>query len=103
MYAYAPKGRRAYAQVARNRGANTTLLASMSLEGMGPCLVVKGATTARAFEAYVEEVLAPSLRRGQIVEVDNPSAHKSERTRDLSKDEAANYSSCHLTRRTPIP
>ena len=84
MYAYAPKGRRAYAQVARNRGANTTLLASMSLEGIGPCLVVEGATTARAFEAYyVEEVLAPSLRRGQIVEVDNPSAHKSERTRDL--------------------
>jgi transposase len=58
-YAYSPKGRRAYAQVPRNRGANTTLLASMSLEGMGPCLAVEGATTARVFEAYVEQVLAP--------------------------------------------
>jgi hypothetical protein len=35
LYAYALKGRRTYAQVPRNRGANTTLLASMSLEGRG--------------------------------------------------------------------
>jgi transposase len=82
-YAYSPKGRRAYAQVPRNRGANTTLLASMSLEGMGPCLAVEGATTATVFEAYVEKVLAPSLRRGQIVVVDNLGAHKSERARRL--------------------
>jgi transposase len=83
IYAYAPKGRRAYAQVPRNRGANTTLLASMNLEGMGPCLAVEGSTTARVFEAYVEQVLAPSLRRGQIVVLDNLSAHKSERAREL--------------------
>ena len=82
-YAYSPKGRRAYAQVPRNRGANTTLLASMSLEGMGPCLAVEGATTATVFEAYVEKVLAPSLKRGQIVVLDNLGAHKSERARKL--------------------
>ena len=41
----------------RARGKNTTLLSSMSLEGMGPSLTVEGATTARVFEAYVEEVL----------------------------------------------
>ena len=74
-YAYSPKGRRAYAQIPRNRGANTTLLASMTLEGMGPCLAVEGSTTATVFEAYVEKVLAPSLRDGQIVVVDNLSAH----------------------------
>ena len=34
LYAYSPKGTRAYAQVPRNRGPNTTLLASMSLKGM---------------------------------------------------------------------
>jgi transposase len=82
-YAYSPKGRRAYAQAPRNRGANTTLLASMSLEGMGPCLAVEGATTATVFEAYVEKVLAPSLRCGQIVVLDNLNAHKSERARKL--------------------
>ena len=82
-YAYSPKGRRAYAQVPRNRGANTTLLASMSLEGMGPCLAVEGATTATVFEAYVEKALVPSLRCGQIVVLDNLGAHKSERARKL--------------------
>ena len=86
LYAYAPKGRRAYARIPRNRGANTTLLASMSLEGMGPCLAVEGATTATVFEAYVEKVLAPSLRRGQIIVLDNLSAHKSERAKELIEE-----------------
>ena len=83
-YAYSLKGSRAYERVPRNRGVNTTtLLASMSLEGMGPCLAVEGTTTATVFETYVEQVLAPSLRRGQIVELDNLGAHKSERVREL--------------------
>jgi transposase len=82
-YAYAPKGRRAYAKVPRNRGANTTLLASMSLEGMGPCFAVEGTTTATVFETYVEKILAPSLRGGQIVVLDNLGAHKSDRVREL--------------------
>ncbi len=82
-YAYSPKGERAYAQVPRNRGANTTLLASMSLEGMRPCLAVEGATTTTVFETYVEKILAPSLRGGQIVVLDNLGAHKSERVREL--------------------
>jgi hypothetical protein len=85
-YAYSPKGRRAYAQVPRNRGVNTTLLASMSLEGKGPCLAVEGITTTTVFEAYVEEVLAPTLRRGQIVVVDNLSAHKGARVRELIEE-----------------
>ena len=85
-YAYSLKGRRAYARVPRNHGANTTLLASMSLEGMGPCLAVEGSTTAKVFEAYVGKVLAPSLRRGQIVVVDNLGAHKGVRVRELIEE-----------------
>ena len=83
---YSPKGRRAYAQVPRNRGANTTLLGSMSIQGMGPCLAVEGTTTAVVFEAYIGKVLAPSLRHGQIVVVDNLSAHKGERVRELLEE-----------------
>jgi hypothetical protein len=57
LYGYAPRGERLRLAVPRKRGKNTTLLSSMSLEGMGPSLVVEGATTAVVFEAYVEQVL----------------------------------------------
>jgi transposase len=83
LYAWAKKGKRAYCSVPRNRGANTTLLASMGVEGMGPCLAVTGSTTATVFEAYVEQVLCPSLKSGQVVVMDNLSAHKGERVKDL--------------------
>jgi transposase len=70
--------------VPRNRGPNTTLLASMTAEGMGPCLAVEGATTGIVFETYIEKILVPSLRRGQVVVMDNLlSAHKGERVREL--------------------
>ena len=62
-----PKGWRAYCSVPRNRGKNTTLLSSMSLCGMGPSLAVDGPTDREVFEAYVERVLAPTLRAGQVV------------------------------------
>ena len=46
-YGRAPRGQRAYGSVPRNRGKNTTLLASMSLEGMGAAMAVEGSTTQR--------------------------------------------------------
>ncbi len=57
----APKGERAYGKVPRNRGKNTTLIASMSLCGMGEAMCIRGATDAEAFEVYVEHFLAPTL------------------------------------------
>src|SRR3712207_3888831 len=83
VYAWAPKGQRACWSVPRNRGPNTTLLSSMSVEGMGPSLTVEGATTSVVFEAYVEQVLVPTLRSGQVVVMDNLSAHKGERVKEL--------------------
>jgi transposase len=83
IYGYAPKGERLRLSVPRRRGKNTTLLASMSLEGMGPSLAVEGATTAVVFEAYVEKVLAPSLEEGRIVVMDNLGAHRPKRVREL--------------------
>ena len=53
LRARAPKGQRAYGKVPRNRGKNTTLLASMTSGGMGPCMAVVGSTTKALFEAYV--------------------------------------------------
>jgi transposase len=83
IYGYAPRGERLYLSVPRNRGKNTTLLSSMSLEGMGASLTVEGSTTARVFETYVEKVLAPNLKEGQVVVMDNLSAHKPKRIREL--------------------
>ena len=50
---------------------------------MGPTLTVEGSTTSVVFETYVEQVLAPTLRRGQVVVMDNLSAHKPKRIREL--------------------
>lgn len=87
IYGYSPRGERLMLEVPpRNRGSNTTLLASLTTEGMGECLAVEGATTKVLFETYVERVLAPSLRAGQVVVMDNLSAHKGERVRELIEE-----------------
>jgi transposase len=83
IYGWAKEGERAHCSVPRNRGKNTTPLSSMSMEGIGPSLAVEVATTAAVFEAYVERVLAPTLRKGQVVVMDDLSAHKGERVREL--------------------
>ena len=49
-------------------------------------MAVEGATTARVLEAYVEEVLAPSLRVGRVVVKDNLGAHRPKRVRELIED-----------------
>ena len=65
LRARAPRGERTFGKMPRNRGKNTTLLASMSTPGMGLwCVAVEGATNARVFEAYVAQSLVPALRPG---------------------------------------
>jgi transposase len=86
LYAWSRRGERALASVPRNWGANVTLLASMSLRGMGPCLAVEGSTTTAVFEAYLEQVLTPSLGPGQVVVMDNLSSHKGSRVRELLEE-----------------
>jgi hypothetical protein len=73
------------AQAARvfSVSSNTTLLSSMTVDGMWPSLAVEGATTSRVFEAYVEKALAPTLRAGQVVVMDNLGAHKPKKVREL--------------------
>jgi transposase len=83
LYAWARKGERASSKVPRNWGANITLVASMSAEGMGPSLAVEGATTREVFEAYLEHLLVPALRPGQVVVMDNLSSHKGSHVRQL--------------------
>lgn len=85
----APRGVRAYGKVPRNRGKNTTLIASMSLYGMGESMCIQGATDAESFEAYVEHFLAPTLCEGQVVVLDKLGAHRTRRVRELIEEKGA--------------
>jgi transposase len=58
-----------------------TLIASLSLQGIGAAFVLDGAADSTAFEIYVEQILAPSLIPGQIVILDNLSIHQGPRVR----------------------
>jgi transposase len=86
LYGYSRKGERVHLQVPRNRGSNTTLLASMTLGGMGETMAVEGSTNQEVFDAYVEQVLAPTLVAAQVVIMDNLSAHKPARVRELIEE-----------------
>jgi hypothetical protein len=77
-------GQRASFEIPKNRAKNTTLRTSLHAEGMGPSMAVEGATTREVFEAYVERFLAPALRPGQVVVMDNlVGAHRPKRVREL--------------------
>lgn len=82
LYAYAPRGERAIGTVPRNYGANLTLIASLSLSGMGEAMLLDGSADATAFEISIEQILAPSLRPGQIVILDNLSIHLGSRVKE---------------------
>jgi transposase len=59
----------------------------MTLEGMGSSLAVEGVTNREVFETYVHRVLAPTLRPGQMVVMDNLSAHKGDRVKELIEEQ----------------
>lgn len=72
----APKGQRVHDAVPKNWGKNVTLLGALSCQGLEAVMTVEGATDAAVFRAFVTEVLAPTLRPGDIVVMDNLRAHK---------------------------
>lgn len=83
LYARAPKGQRAHGEAPRNRGKNTTVLGALSFEGVQAVMTLEGATDRLAFEAFIEQVLLPTLMPGQIVVLDNLSAHKSKTAQEM--------------------
>jgi transposase len=81
--ARAVRGVRARGAVPRNRGPVTTLLAGVSLAGMGPAMTVEGGTDTAVFATYLQHFLLPGLAPGMLVVVDNVGAHQPERIREL--------------------
>jgi transposase len=62
--------------VPRNHGKNTTLVTALTPTGLREPWLIEGAMTAEAFEWYIRDELAPRLQPGQVVVLDNLSAHK---------------------------
>lgn len=81
LYGWAPHDQRATGSVPRNHGKNTTLVTALAPDGLQEPWLIEGAMDSATFAWYIEEQLAPTLRPGQIVVLDNLSVHKAERIR----------------------
>ena len=79
----APRGQRLIDKVPHGHWKTTTLIAALDAGGVRCSTVVDGAVNGDLFEAFVEQVLVPTLRPGDIVVLDNLSSHKRDRTREL--------------------
>jgi transposase len=82
-HGYAPRGQRLQGQAPYRRWQTTTFLGGLRADGFIAPLVVDGAMTGELFVAYVERVLVPELRPGDVVVMDNLSCHVQRRVREL--------------------
>ena len=75
-----PKGQRLRCHAPHGHWRTTTMISSVRLDGTTACMTIEGATNTEVFQAYVREILVPTLGPGDIVVMDNLGAHKNERT-----------------------
>jgi transposase len=85
----APRGERLIDKTPHGHWKTTTLIAALGISGMRCSTVVDGAVNGDVFEAFVEQVLVPDLRPGDVVIMDNLSSHKRRRIRELIEDAGA--------------
>ena len=83
LYGRAKSGKRAVDNTPSGHWCTTTMISSMRLDGSTACMVVDGATDKDVFKAYVQHILSPTLKPGDIVIMDNLSAHKNQEVKDL--------------------
>jgi len=83
LYGRAKAGARATDTAPSGHWCTTTMISSMRLDGSTACMVVDGATNKEVFQPYVQHILLPTLRPGDIVVLDNLSAHKNQQIRGL--------------------
>lgn len=76
LYGRAPKGERVQESVPRNYGAQTSMISDLSLGGVGAIMTVEGAVDTLVFDAYVEQVLRPTIKVGDVMVLDNLTAHR---------------------------
>ena len=85
----APRGERLVDKTPHGHWKTTTLIAALGMTGMRCSTVVDGAVNGDVFEAFVEQVLVPELRSGDVVIMDNLSSHKRQRVREMIEEAGA--------------
>ena len=75
-YGRAPKGERLRVGIPHGHWKTTTFVAGLRLTGVIAPMVLDGPINGRAFQAYVDQVLVPELKPGDIVIMDNLASHK---------------------------
>lgn len=78
---WAPRGRKLVAKAPRGRWRTLTFLAALRRDGLTAPCVIDGPIDGESFFAYVEQILVPTLKLGDIVIVDNLGSHKAKRIR----------------------
>jgi transposase len=78
-YGRAPRGERVHDSAPRNDGTHTSVIGAMGLRGLVATLAVEGAVDTLCFDAYAERVMGPRLRPGDVVVLDNLTAHRARR------------------------
>jgi len=74
-HGYAPRGERLVDAAPYGHWHTTTFVGGLTLRGFVAPMVVDGAINGSVFKAYVEQVLVPDLRRGDVVVMDNLGSH----------------------------
>lgn len=82
-YARGLVGERVVGHVPKNWGDSETLMAGIGLRGILAPMLLHGSLTSAVFEQYVEEFVAPQLRAGDIIVLDNLGAHRNEGARRI--------------------
>lgn len=88
-YGRAPRGQRLVAAVPHGHWKTSTFVAGLRTTGLTAPLVVDGAMNGDIFRAYVEQVLAPTLKPGDIVILDNLASHKVTGVREMIEAKGA--------------
>jgi transposase len=89
LYGRAYNGNRCFDSAPCGHWEAVTILSSVRLDGTTESLVFEGAVDRKMFDAYIKEGLAPTLRPGDIVIMDNLKAHKSQKARDVIRTHQA--------------
>jgi transposase len=98
-YARAPRGERAHVTEPFKQGENISVISAMGVHGVCAPLMIEGAINSEVFDLYVQHLLVPCLRPGNLVLLDNVKFHYSPKA--IALMEAAGASVCHLPAYSP--